>query len=257
MSERLTLSEWLAREPYTLSLSSGFFGFFAHAGMLSVLEARGLAPRALTGSSAGALVAGCYAAGLDSAALRSVLFRLSKAEFWDPGLGFGLLKGEKFRRRLTEVLPVDRFEHCRLPLRLSVYDVGAGLTRVLDSGALVPAIYASSALPLLFQPLRADGRWLIDGGVRDRPALAGLQDGERAFYHHIASRSPWRRRNSPALLLPKRPNLVTLAIEKLPRSGPNRLEAGPTIYRLAAEATARALDLPVTDAGLRLSADSL
>jgi hypothetical protein len=39
-----TLRAWLAEGPFTLGLSSGFFGFFAHAGVVSVLEAERLRP---------------------------------------------------------------------------------------------------------------------------------------------------------------------------------------------------------------------
>ena len=47
----LTLREWLAEGPFTLALSSGFFGFFAHAGVVSVLEAEGLRPARIAGSA--------------------------------------------------------------------------------------------------------------------------------------------------------------------------------------------------------------
>jgi hypothetical protein len=33
-SEEQTLAEWLAQGPYTLALSSSFFGYYAHAGAL-------------------------------------------------------------------------------------------------------------------------------------------------------------------------------------------------------------------------------
>ena len=42
---RPTLSEWLREGPFSLTLSSGFFGFFAHAGLVTVLEDEGLLPR--------------------------------------------------------------------------------------------------------------------------------------------------------------------------------------------------------------------
>ena len=64
-----TLREWLAEGPYTLAMSSGFFGFFAHAVVVSVLEEEGLPPARVCGSSAGALVGGLWAAGLPAARL--------------------------------------------------------------------------------------------------------------------------------------------------------------------------------------------
>src|SRR5215831_14799966 len=84
-----TLREWLAAGPYTLALSSGFFGFFAHAGVMSVLEEEGLLPGRVCGSSAGALVGGLWAAGVAARRICDELLALRREHFWDvrPGLG--------------------------------------------------------------------------------------------------------------------------------------------------------------------------
>ena len=70
----MKLYDWLEEQPFTLSMSSGFFSFFAHAGMLAALVDRGLKPAKLTGSSAGALVGGCYASGCSIDELKEQLF---------------------------------------------------------------------------------------------------------------------------------------------------------------------------------------
>ncbi|MBT9557805.1 MAG: patatin, partial [Myxococcales bacterium] len=49
---RPTLQEWLAEAPFGLTLSAGFFGFFAHTGFAMALEDAGLEPDRLSGSSA-------------------------------------------------------------------------------------------------------------------------------------------------------------------------------------------------------------
>ena len=56
-------ADWLSEEPFTLLSSAGFFGFFAHAGLLAALEQTGLSPRRVAGASAGALAGGLWAAG--------------------------------------------------------------------------------------------------------------------------------------------------------------------------------------------------
>src|SRR5688572_12161512 len=101
-------------------MSAGFFGFFAHTGMLAALEAAGLRPKRVTGASAGALVGGLWAAGLDTRSISEELLRLRREDFWDPAPGLGLLKGELFRARLESLLPVPEFEDCRVPAALSV-----------------------------------------------------------------------------------------------------------------------------------------
>lgn len=100
-------------------------------------------------------------------------------------------------------------------------------------------------MPFLFQPSFHGRRPLWDGGILDRPGLAGVPDGTRVLYHHLASRSPWRRKNSPALEVPARRNLAALVLRGLPRPGPFKLELGVHAHRIAREATLRALDLPL------------
>lgn len=239
-----TLRDWLSERPFSLAMSSGFFGFFAHTGVVQVLEEEGLLPRRLSGSSAGALVAGAFAAGLAPARLAEELLRLERRDFWDPAPGAGLLAGQLFRRKLESLLPVTTFEACRAGLSLSVFDLRTRSTRVLERGLLAPAIHASCAVPFMFHPVRHEGSWLVDGGVADRPGLLGMPLGERVLFHHLASRSPWRRKNGAWERIPSRDGLSTLVLDGLPRSGPFALENGRRAYELAKHATRRALDRP-------------
>lgn len=235
-----TLREWLREGPFSLAMSSGFFGFFAHAGVTTVLEDEGLLPVRLTGSSAGALVAGTWAAGLDAPDLARELLRLERAHFWDPRPGLGLLAGRLFRERLETMLPRRRFDECRAALAVSVFDLRVRGTRVISSGALAPALHASCAVPLMFHPVSHEGTLLYDGGVLDRPGLAGMPPGERVLFHHLASKSPWRT----SLELPRRVGMTTLVIEDLPRAGPFALEAGRRAFAAARDATRVALGRP-------------
>ena len=239
-----TLRAWLREGPFTLTLSAGFFGFFAHAGFIAVLEEEGLTPERLTGSSAGALVAGLWASGRDAATLREALFSLRRDAFWDPGFGAGLLKGQLFAERLAELLPVDHFEACRWPLALSVFELARLRTRIIDTGLLNPAIRASCAFPGLFHPVRVAGRLAIDGGVLDRSGLAAVPSGTRTLYHHLATRSRLRGKLQQLSGVPQREGLCPIVIEDLPRVGPGALEEGPRAFSIAREALLRALDAP-------------
>ncbi len=250
-----SLGEWLEAGPFRLVMSSGFFGFFAHCGVLQALTDARLRPAAVAGSSAGALVGGMWAAGLEAADIRQELLSLRRENFWDPGVGLGplapsrgeglgpgLLRGGRFRRKLEGLVPGQRFGQCRVPLAVSTFDLGGRKTRVLDETApgrrLAPAIHASCAVPGLFQPVWLEGRVLVDGGVADRPGMAGVPTVERVLHHHLASRSPWRRHQPTP---PERPALRALVIQGLPRSGPFRLERGREALRRARRATDQAL----------------
>jgi NTE family protein len=235
-----TLREWLASEPFTLVMSSGFFGFYAHAGVLRALHEAGLQPARAAGSSAGALVTGAYSAGVTPSALCERLTQLERREFWDPGLGPGWLRGRLFGELLEGWLPVRTFAECRIPLQVSVFDIGARATHVLDDGPLAPALRASCAVPLLFHPVRHAQRWLYDGGILDRPGLAGVAPGQRVFYHHLSSR--WLGYG-----VPRRAGMVALEIAQLPQSDVFRLHRGRQAMDLATRATERALELPLCE----------
>jgi NTE family protein len=230
-------------------MSSGFFSFFAHTGFLTVLEDEGLAPARLSGSSAGALVGAAWASGLDAPALAGELERLRRADFWDPGLGPGLLRGRLCRERLPRLLPQRTFDQGRAPAAVSVFEVRSRKTRVLDSGEIAAAIHASCAVPFMFHPVWIEGRAYLDGGVLDRPGLEGMPASqERVLFHHIHSRSPWRTKGDN--VIPTRKGMVTLVLSDLPRSGPFRLDEGRRAYRVAKEATKRALDRRIPDDGI-------
>lgn len=230
-----TLGEWLERGPFGLAMSSGFFAFYAHTGMATALLARGLRPVHLAGSSAGAMVAGAYGAGMEPENHGRALSALRREDFWDPTFGWGVLAGNKFDALLREMLPVTRLEDCLVPVRISVFDIFARRTRVLDSGDLATAIRASCAVPAMFHPVWIDRRPYWDGGILDRPGIAGAPPG-RLLYHHISS---------PGFSIPRRSDMVTLILDGLPSPNPFRLDAGRRALALARVATARALDLPI------------
>ncbi len=246
---RPTLRDWLSEAPFTLGLSAGFFGFFAHAGLVAALEDEGLKPEQLAGSSAGALVAGLWASGVDSARIAGRFLDLRREEFWDPAPGFGLLKGRRFAALLDEYLDVETFERCRAPLSISVFDVRGLRTVTLRKGRLAPAIQASCTFPGLFHPVWMNGRPYIDGGVADRSGLRGVPAGERVLYHHLSSRSKIRGRLPGLTGCPRREAMVPVIVDGLPRLGPYRLERGADAFEAARSAMRDALDRRVSAGG--------
>jgi len=242
LGEVATLRDWLSSAPFTLAMSSGFFGFFAHAGVMSVLEDEGLAPARACGSSAGALVTGLWASGVSARRICDELLALRREHFWDVRPGLGLLRGALFRARLESLAPVRTFGACRVPLAISVFDVGARRTTVLREGELAPALHASCAAPFMFQPVRIGRRLYLDGGILDRPGLEGADDGDRVLFHHLAARSPWRRSTSPVLRIPRREHMQVVAVPDLPRLNPFQLERS----RDAIEGAARGMRLALS-----------
>ncbi len=247
-----THHDWLAAAPYTLALGAGFFGFFAHTGVLRALEESGAArPRRVVGVSAGALAGGLWASGLGAEEIEATLVALRRPDFWDPGwpLG-GLLRGDKFAARLHELLDargVSMLEQCPTPFATVVYELAGRRARVLERGRLASAIQASCTVPLMFRPVRHEGRLLVDGGVADRDGQTALADDERVLHHRLVSRSPWRRLTGRAQVvsnMSERAGRKVMQIDALPRVSPFRLEWGPRALATAREATLRWLDAP-------------
>lgn len=176
--------------PLAAVMSSGFFGFFAHAGFLQGLADLGLRPDAYAGCSSGALVAAFAAAGVSPADMLALFSRLTKERFWDPPRGLSLLRwlasglrgrtsylaGQAFEALLDEFLPAARFEDCVRPCLMVALDMASGQRVVLDTGPLALAVRASGAVPGLFAAVPRGSQLLVDGGLVDKaPLMASLE----------------------------------------------------------------------------------
>jgi NTE family protein len=183
--------------------SSGFFGFFAHAGFLAALRDVGIAPSGYSGASSGAILAAMAAGNMSDSIIREILFSLSKSDFWDPDplptllrsllnlmKGYtGYLRGEGFAR-LLEKIPMRRFEECPTPLAITATNLTQRKEDIFIRGNLIKAIQASGAVPMLFKPVEIDGSLYVDGGVVNKApvqALADLVQPDKIIVHFVPS----------------------------------------------------------------------
>lgn len=183
--------------------SSGFFGFFAHAGFLRALRERGIEVAGYGGASSGAIVAAMAACGMSDGAVRKILFGVRKDDFWDPDPphqlirralklfkgSTGYLRGEGFARLLRQI-PLRRIEDCPVPLLISATNLTHRRQALFTKGDLIKALCASGSVPLLFKPVRMEGSLCVDGGLVNKAPLAGLADlvkPERLIVHLIPS----------------------------------------------------------------------
>ena len=163
-----------------LCLNSSFLGFFAHAGFLRALLEMGVRPAAVSGASAGALVAGLFAAGIEPAEMLE-LFASPELPlvFREPGAPWrglatflnlpghtGAIRGDRAAALLRTKLGDRRIEDCRAPrLAISVTDLSQVRTQAVTAGPLADLILASGALPGFFAARPVEDRWFWDGGV--------------------------------------------------------------------------------------------
>lgn len=150
-----------------LALGGGSARGWAHIGVIRELEKAGIRPHIITGTSAGALVGGAYAAGhldrLEEFA-RSLRWK-DILGFLDPTLGSGLFRGKKLFRFFYKYAPDILIEDLPMKFAATATDLTGGQEIWLQSGSLGDAIRASISLPGLLTPVKQNNRWLVDGGL--------------------------------------------------------------------------------------------
>ncbi len=149
-------------------LSGGGSRGVAHIGVLRALLEAGIEPVDVAGASCGALVGGLYAAGLGPPEILEVFratdpLQLRNVAFGKPGL----IDPQKYVTAFSRHFPRDSFDALRRRLAVVATDLFSGEPRVFDAGPVVPAIVASSCVPMVYAPMEIDGRWYADGGIVD------------------------------------------------------------------------------------------
>ena len=151
-----------------LALGGGAARGWSHIGVVRVLEEAGIVPDVIAGSSIGAVVGGCYAAGkLDE--LEAFAQSLTKRRVM--GLldfhfsGAGLIAGGRLQRLLDQDLTDRRVETLPVKFCTIATELVSGHEIWLTRGPLVQAMRASYALPGVFDPVMIGGRWLMDGAL--------------------------------------------------------------------------------------------
>lgn len=151
-----------------LALGGGAARGWAHIGVLRALDEAGIEIAMIAGTSIGALVGGCYLAGkLDEleefarSLTRRRMFNLVDITF----RGSGLLGGMKLDSRLREHLDRVELESLSRPFVAVCTELHTGHEIWISSGPLIDAMRASYALPGVFEPVRWQGRILVDGAL--------------------------------------------------------------------------------------------
>ncbi|MBC7266698.1 MAG: patatin-like phospholipase family protein [Coriobacteriia bacterium] len=149
-----------------IALGSGSARGLAHVGVLKALEAAGIRPDVVTGTSMGAVVGAMYAAGMPLEEMEALATAydvkglISLADIaWQRG---AIIQGEKIEEFLAEHLP-ERFEDLKIPFGCASTDLVTGHGVKHTSGDLRRAVRASISIPVVFAPVTGDGHVLVDG----------------------------------------------------------------------------------------------
>lgn len=238
-----TLRNWLNEGPFTLALSSSFFGFYAHCGFATAFQEQGFVPNKISGCSAGALVGAGWASGLEPAQMSELLFSVKRDDFWDPWPGLGFLRGKKFLNFIRPHFKTS-FHETKIPLEVCVLDIFKRQTAFLDSGPLPEAVVASCAVPLMFHPVRIGRRIYLDGGVLRKSGMRHEAQEERilCIFLESAKRQGAGEFNKATTQLGPQHRLLRL--KGLPSVDPMSLKTGRDAYQIAYARAHRAFDLP-------------
>lgn len=182
-------------------------------GMLAALAEAGIRPDVVLGTSIGAINGVFVAADPDGAAHRletvwrsdvvrtafrsSLLGRLGTLA----RSGTHLHSNLPLRRLLEEHLLQRRFDELTVPFQCVAACIEKASARWFHSGAIVPAVLASAAVPGLLPPVRIAGEHFVDGGlVHSIPVGRAVHLGaRRIFVLHVGQidkpltvpRRPW------------------------------------------------------------------
>ncbi|MCP3962964.1 MAG: cyclic nucleotide-binding domain-containing protein [bacterium] len=159
------LARSLSGNAVGLVLGGGGARGFAHLGVIKALEELSIPIDRVGGTSMGAIIAGLYAQGLDSAEIqrRCAQYAGAQLDFTFPAVA--LLAGKKIGGQFRALFGQRHIEDLWIPF----FAVSTNLTRaeqvVHGSGRLASALRASMSLPGILPPARQGSDLLVDGGL--------------------------------------------------------------------------------------------
>ncbi|GAB3932940.1 patatin-like phospholipase family protein [Mucilaginibacter myungsuensis] len=149
-----------------LALSGGGVRGVSHLGVISALTKHGITFSHISGTSAGAIAAAFFAAGLQPEDILQIikdskLFRLLRPSF----ARTGLMSILNVRSLINKYIPHNSFDKLNAHVTIAAVDLGLGKLVYLNDGELDLAVLASCCLPGIFRPIVINGHMYVDGGI--------------------------------------------------------------------------------------------
>ncbi|MEK6886025.1 MAG: patatin-like phospholipase family protein [Nanoarchaeota archaeon] len=154
----------------TLVLGGGGARGLAHIGVLEVLNENKIPIDAIVGTSAGALVGGCYCAG-KLGLLKEIVLNFEGWNivnlFFSPDTRDVFLHMSKFDDLFNGFLGKTKIENMKIHFIAVSYDIKKDKIKISDKGKLADAIRSSISIPGVFKPFNQGNSSLVDGGIVD------------------------------------------------------------------------------------------
>lgn len=150
-----------------LALGSGSARGWSHIGILLELEALGIRPRVVAGTSVGALVGAVYVSGqlAEFAEWVSKLTVRDVVGLMDFTFSGGFVKGERLFGFFNEHHRNPNIEELEQKFVSVATEMQSGREIWITRGPVWAAARASCAIPGLFTPVKHEDRWMLDGGL--------------------------------------------------------------------------------------------
>lgn len=153
-----------------LALGGGAARGFAHIGVIKALEAQGIMPDIVVGTSAGSLVGALYAAGNNGFMLHKLALEMEEAAISDWSVPLfakttGVFKGEALQNYVNRTVNHVPLEKLKIRFGAVATDLNSGAPVLFQRGNTGAAVRASSAVPSVFQPVRIGDHLYVDGGL--------------------------------------------------------------------------------------------
>lgn len=151
-----------------LALGGGAARGWAHFGIIRALEAQGIKPDIICGTSIGALVGAAYVTNCMPHFEEWVLSLRKRdiAGLLDFTIGGGLIEGSKLMNFLRKELLTDiNIEDLEIPYAAVATELTTGNEVWFQNGGLFDAVRASISLPGLFTPVYLNDTWYADGSL--------------------------------------------------------------------------------------------
>ncbi len=149
-----------------LALGGGAARGFAHIGVIKTLEAHGIIPDIIVGTSAGAVVGALYAAGNNGFELQKLAHTLDESKISDWSVpDRGVLKGEALQQFVNDAVAQRPIESLKKLFAVVATDLNSGESILFRTGNTGMAVRASATVPGLFRPVTINGHEYVDGGL--------------------------------------------------------------------------------------------
>ncbi|MDP6930029.1 MAG: patatin-like phospholipase family protein [Planctomycetota bacterium] len=185
-AQRSAATNGQTHRPHTvLVLGGGGMKGFAHIGVIRALERLGIEVDEVVGTSMGAVMGAALAAGMNSSEIEEITGEISIKSYFKVNLlkflirGYkhaSVYKGKAFQEFLQKHLPQKSFAELEKPFTCNALSLNNGTLRYFgrhesEPVAVADAVYSSSCLPGVFEPIEIDGDHYIDGGMTESLSL--------------------------------------------------------------------------------------